>query len=221
MSEYNKLIIDLNELPIYKFIEFLRVEILDVQGHGPTFFGQVRYARNGVEQDESLPMDLSKGIFIATLRDEQLQGIQREELEKTLQEAAVDITKIVRKHPNLNKPWTHYSYQDNEKQFHTNNSDDTSVNVLKNILNAYPYLKYDERGSDPPEILRCRVKGDFKYPRHVNDIFEIVQKLKNKTGEPYSVGSYGGSFDGGENLDKVWTRFSLRKFDFDDKLINN
>ncbi len=69
------------------------------------------------------------------------------------------------------------------------------------------------------------VNKEFPFYQHnglpnVNDIFEIVQKLKNKTGEPYSVGSYGGSFDGGENLDEVWTRFSLRKFDFDDKPIN-
>ena len=72
MSEYDTLIIDLQELPDYNFIQFLRVEILNVQSYGPTFFGHVRYARNGVEQKEGLPMDMSKGIFIATLRDEQL-----------------------------------------------------------------------------------------------------------------------------------------------------
>ena len=84
MGIFEKRIIDLTGLQDYGFIQFLRMEILDVQGYGPTFFGQVRYALNGVEQDESLPMDLSKGIFIATLRDDQLGDIPRAELEKTL-----------------------------------------------------------------------------------------------------------------------------------------
>ena len=64
MSMYEMRVIDLERLSVSNFIEFLWMEILDVQGYGPTFFGHVRYALNGIEQDESLPMDLGKGIFI-------------------------------------------------------------------------------------------------------------------------------------------------------------
>ena len=63
MVEYEKRIIDLGITPNYKFIKFLRVEILDVRRGGQTFFGLVRYALDGIEQEEGLPMDLSKGIL--------------------------------------------------------------------------------------------------------------------------------------------------------------
>ena len=33
-------VIDLEGLSVSNFIEFLRIEILDVRGYGPTFFGQ-------------------------------------------------------------------------------------------------------------------------------------------------------------------------------------
>jgi hypothetical protein len=217
MGEYVKGIIDLKELPDYKFIQFLRIELLNVQGYGPTFFGHVRYARNDVEQKEGLPMDMSKGIFTATLRDDQLQGITRDELEKTLQEAAIEITKIVRKDPNLKKLMPHYGYSDNNEKCFTKKSNDPSVNILKNILKEYTYLIYDENHSEPPHLLRCQVKDDPKRTRHAKDIFEIVQKLRTETGEHYSVGSYGGSFHSGDNLDEVWTSFSLRLFDFEEK----
>ncbi len=221
MGEYVKRIIDLKELPDYKFIQFLRVEILSVQGHGPSFFGRVRYARNGIEQEEGLPMDLSKGIFIATLRDEQLQGIPREKLEKTLQDAAVKISKIVRKDPNIIRLLPHYSSPTYNENCFPKISNDTSVDILKNILKGYTYLIYDEDHSEPPHLLRCRVKDDSKRTRHAKDIFEIVQKLRTETGEHYSVGSYGGSFHRGDNLDKVWTRFSIRNFNFEEKSKEN
>lgn len=57
------------------------------------------------------------------------------------------------------------------------------------------------------------VLGDPESPRQVEDIFEIVQKLRDKTGENYVV-AYGGSSNPGDNLDEVWSGFSLRKFDF-------
>lgn len=222
MSEYDKLIIDLKDLPDYKFIQFLRVEILNVQGYGPTFFGHVRYARNDVEQKEGLPMDMSKGIFTATLRDDQLQGITREELEKTLQEAAIEITKIVRKDPNMIRLLPYYSSPTYNENCSLKRSDDTSVDILKDILKEYPYrMIYDKDHSEPPNLLRCRVKDDPKRTRHAKDIFEIVQKLRMETGKPYSIGSYGGSFNSGDDLDEVWTSFSLRLFNFEEKAKEN
>ncbi len=222
MGKYIKHIIDLEGLPDYKYIQFLRVEILNIQGFNSSFFGRVRYARNGIEQDEGLPMDLSKGIFIATLRDDQLNGIPRDELEKTLQDAADDITKIVRYNLPLDNLYhNHNHWDENEKQV-GKDIDKKTIEILNKILTEYPYLTYDEDHSEPPDILRCRVKNDSTdSPRHANDIFQIVEKLKTETGQPYSIGTYGGSFNGDDDLDKVWTRFSLRKFNFEDKAKNN
>lgn len=213
MGIFEKRIIDLTGLQDYGFIQFLRMEILDVQGYGPTFFGQVRYALNGVEQNESLPMDLSKGIFIATLRDDQLGDIPRAELEKTLQEAAVEIIDIVRKDPNMKTLLPDYDYSMYSEDCSVEKLPNTSGSILDGILKDYPYLRYDEDRSKPPDLLRCRVVKPQSL-RQVEDIFEIAQKLRDKTGEDYRVGSYGGSSNPGDNLDEVWTIFSLRKFDF-------
>lgn len=222
MSKYIKHIINLETLPDYKCIQFLRVEILNIQGFNSSFFGRVRYALNGIEQAEGLPMDLSKGIFIATLRDDQLNGIPRDELEKILQVASNDITKIVRTNSPLDNLYrNHNSWDENEKQVR-NDLDKKTVDILNEILTKYPYLTYDEDHSEPPDILRCRVKNDATNSlRDVNDIYEIVEKLKTKTGQPYSIGSYGGSSNGEDDLDKVWTRFSLRIFNFDEKASKN
>ena len=158
-------------------------------------------------------MDLSKGIFIATLRDEQLGEISREELEKTLQEAAGEIIKIVRKDPSMKELLHDYDYPAYGEDYSVEKIDGSPGSILKSILKDYPYLKYDEDRSKPPDILRCRVAKP-KSPRQVEDIFEIAQKLRTETCENYRVGSYGGSSSAGDNLDEVWTIFSLRKFDF-------
>ena len=181
--------VDLKKMPSNDFIKFLRVEIPERKGYGPVRFARVRYALNGdnVEQENGLPIDIGKGIFTATLEDEELGGTSREELEKTLRKAAVEIVKIVRKELDPS-------------------------NILKSILKDYPYLKYDELRSKPPEVLKCRVT-DPKYPRHAEDIFEIERRLRIATGEKYIV-AYGGSSNDDDNFNEVWTRFSLRKFDF-------
>ena len=212
MSIFEKRIIDLAGLQNYGFIQFLRVEILDVRGYGPTFFGHVRYALNGVEQDESLPMDLGKGIFIATLRDDQLGDIPREALEKTLQEAAVKIIEIVRKNPNMKTFLPDYDHPIYDGDCSAEELGENSESILDGILKDYPYLKYDELYSKPPDVLKCRV-ADPKTPRQAEDIFEIERRLRSATGEKYIV-TYGGSSNPGDNLDEVWTRFSLRKLDF-------
>ncbi len=210
MSVFEKYVIDLSGLQDYGFIQFLRMEILNVQGYSPTFFGMVRYARNGVEQGEGLPMDLGKGIFIATLRDDQLGDIPRGALEKTLQEAAVKIIEIVRKAPNMKTFLPDYDHPMYDKDCSEEKVDKTTVTALENILKDYPYLKYDERYSKPPNVLKCRVTVNS--PRQADDIFQIEHRLRNDTGEKYIV-TYGGSSGPGDNLDEVWSTFSLRKFD--------
>lgn len=212
MSTFEIRIIDLERLSVSNFIEFLRMEILDVQGYGPTFFGQVRYALNGVEQDESLPMDLGKEIFIATLRDDQLGDIPREALEKTLQEAAVKIIDIVRKDLNMQTLLPDYDYPMYDEDCSAEKLGENSESILEGILKDYPYLKYDQLYSKPPNVLKCHIR-DRSSPRQLEDIFEIAQKLRDKTSQNYVV-AYGGSSNPGDNLDEVWTRFSLRKLDF-------
>ena len=212
MSMFEVRVIELNGLQDYRFIQFLRVEILNVRGYGPTFFGHVRYALNGVEQKESLPMDLSKGIFIATLRDDQLGDIPRKKLEDTLQEASVKIIEIVRKNPNMQTLVPDYDYPMYDEDCSAEKLDENSECILEGILKDYSYLKYDELYSKPPNVLKCRVSNPNS-PRQVEDIFKIAQKLRDKTGENYVV-AYGGSSSGDDNLDEVWTRFSLRKLDF-------
>ena len=85
--------------------------------------------------------------------------------------------------------------------------------ILKSILKKdYPYLKYDELYSKPPGVLKCHVR-DSSNPRQVEDIFQIVNRLRLATGENYIV-AYGGSSGDEANVDEAWTRFSLRRFDF-------
>ena len=186
--------VDLKEVPGNDFIKFLRIEIPERKGYGPIRFARVRYALNGdhIEQENGLPMDLGKGIFTATLEDDELGEMSREELEQTLQKAAVEIIRIVRKAlgKELDIP-----------------------GILKSILKKdYPYLKYDELYSKPPDVLKCHVR-DSSNPRQVEDIFQIVNRLRLATGENYIV-AYGGSSGDEANVDEAWTRFSLRRFDF-------
>ncbi len=193
MNMYEIRNVDLNKVQGSDFIKFIRAEIPIRNGFGTVRFARVRYALNGNHDEEvnGLPMDLGKRIFTATLEDEELNGIHREELEKILQKAAVEIVKIVREE--IDPPL-----------------------ILKSILKAYPYLKYDKRASEPPHLLRCRV-NDPKHSRHAEHIFEIAQRLKYATGVDYKVVTYGGSSSEGDNLDEVWTSFSLRNFNFAEK----
>ena len=188
--------IDLRKVPGNDFIKFLRIEIPQRKGHGLLRFGRVRYALNGdqKEQENGLPMDLGKGIFTATLEDEELEAlgeISPEDLEKILQKAAAEIIKIVRKELG---------------------QEPDTAGILRRILKDYAYLAYDESSSKPPDVLKCRVTKP-KSPRDVEDIFEIANRLRIATGENYIV-AYGGSANPGDNPDEAWSRFSLRKFDF-------
>ena len=196
MSMFEIRNIDLKKVPDNDFIKFLRIEIPQRKGYGLGRFGRVRYALNGEhdEQENGLPMDLGKGIFTATLEDKELEElgeISREELEKTLQKAAVEIIKIIRKELG---------------------QEPDTAGILKSILKDYAYLAYDEHFSQPPDVLKCYVK-DPNMPRQVEDLFQIANELRRATRENYIV-AYGGSSSPKDNPDEVWTRFSLRKFDF-------
>ncbi len=197
MNMYDIRSIDLKKVVDNDFIKFLRIEIPERNGYGPVRFARVRCALNGNQDEEEngLPIDLGKGIFTSTLEDEELNGIIREELEQTLRRAAVEIVKVVRE--KIDPP-----------------------SILKTILKAYPFLKYDKLASDPPNVLRCRVINTESL-RQTGDIFEIAKRLKYATGVDYKVGSYGGSSSEGDNLDEVWTTFSLRKFNFEEKTQEN
>lgn len=181
--------VDLKEVPGNDFIKFLKIEMPERKGHGPVRFARVRYALNGghTMEENGLPIDLGKGIFIATLEDEELCGISRNELEKVLQEAAVEIVKIA---------WKEWD----------------PPNILKSILKGYSYLQYDEHLSKPPDVLKCCVT-DPNSSRHAEDIFEIARRLNVTTGEDYKV-FYGGNSSEDDNFDEVWTWFSLRKLNF-------
>ena len=182
--------IDLKKMPGNDFIKFLRIEIPERKGYGPVPFARVRYALNGEddEQENGLPIDLGKGIFTATLEDEELGEISRGKLEKTLQKAAVEIVKIVQKELDVS-------------------------DILKSILKDFPYLKYDEDLSKPPDRLRCRVV-DPKTPRQADDIFDIARRLSDATDENYSMVTYGGNSGDDDNFDKIWTWFAIRKSNF-------
>lgn len=77
-------------LPCPDSIELLRVELHYHDGYGPLFMGRVRYACNGVEQEDGFPIDLDKGAFIATV------PIQEAGLEEVLQKIGPKIAQIVR-----------------------------------------------------------------------------------------------------------------------------
>ena len=63
-------------VPSTESIEFLSVEEPYVAGrrHGP--FVRVRYALNGVKQEDGFPMDVHKGIFLAVYDDELLEKLR-------------------------------------------------------------------------------------------------------------------------------------------------
>ena len=138
--------IDLKEVTGSDFINFVRIEIPERKGYGPIRFARVRYTLNGnlYEEEDCLPIDLGKGIFTASLEDNELGKIPRDELELTLQNAAVEIVEIFR------------------KKF-----DPTAI--LKSILKEYYYLEYDDKASEPPDVLRCNV-NDSESSRQSGDI---------------------------------------------------
>ena len=70
-------------------IELLRVELYYDGEYGPLSGARVRYARDGVEQENGFPIDLHKGAFVATV------PIQEAGLEEELQKIGPEIARIV------------------------------------------------------------------------------------------------------------------------------
>ncbi len=85
------------------------------------------------------------------------------------------------------------------------------VGNLKQILKDYDYLEYDQARPNRDkgfEGLSVRVISDTE--RDVQVIVDICQKLQKTTRRNYFF-SYGGSYTGTDNLEKVWTFFTLRE----------
>ncbi len=70
-------------------IELLRVELYYDGEYGPLSGARVRYARDGVEQENGFPIDLQKKAFVATV------PIQEAGLEEELQKIGPEIARIV------------------------------------------------------------------------------------------------------------------------------
>lgn len=85
------------------------------------------------------------------------------------------------------------------------------VEDLKQILQDYDYLEYDQARPNRDkgfEGLSVRVISETE--RDVQVIVDICQKLKKITGRNYFF-TYGGSYTGTDNLEKVWSFFTLRE----------
>ena len=70
-------------------IELLRVELYYYDEYGPLSGARVRYARDGIEQENGFPIDLHKKAFVATV------PIQEAGLEEELQKIGPEIARIV------------------------------------------------------------------------------------------------------------------------------
>ena len=85
------------------------------------------------------------------------------------------------------------------------------VGDLKQILEDYDYLEYDEaRPNRDKKFEGLSVRVTSNAERDVQVIVDICHRLEKTTGRIYFF-SYGGSYRGGDNLDEVWSFFTLRE----------
>lgn len=77
------------QIPVPDSIELLRVELYYDGEYGPLSGARVRYAHDGVEQENGFSIDLHKGTFVATV------PIQEAGWEEELQNIGPDIALIV------------------------------------------------------------------------------------------------------------------------------
>ena len=85
------------------------------------------------------------------------------------------------------------------------------VRDLKLILEDYDYLEYDEARPNRDENfegLSIRVTSNAE--RDIQVIVNICEKLEKTTGRTYFF-TYGGSYTRGDNLEEVWSSFTLRE----------
>ena len=87
-----------------------------------------------------------------------------------------------------------------------------AVENLKQILEDYDYLEYDKTLPNPGLLQINVTSRDAE--RNVQVITDICHKLEEVTCRNYFY-TYGGSYTGTDNLDEVWSFFSLREVDLD------
>ena len=85
------------------------------------------------------------------------------------------------------------------------------VEDLKQILQNYDYLEYDQaRPNEDKGFEGLSVKIISDAERDVQVIVDICQKLEKTTGRKYFY-TYGGNYRSGDNLEAVWSFFTLRE----------
>ena len=85
------------------------------------------------------------------------------------------------------------------------------VEDLKQILEDYDYLEYDEaRPNRDKRFEGLSIKVTSDADRDVQVITDICRRLEVVTCRNYFF-SYGGSYTGADNLDEVWSFFTLRE----------
>ena len=84
----------------------------------------------------------------------------------------------------------------------------STIEDLKQILEDYDYLEYDETLHNPG-LLRINVTAQDA-ERSVQVITDICHRLEAVTCRNYFF-SYGGSYTGSDNLEEVWSFFTLRE----------
>ena len=88
----------------------------------------------------------------------------------------------------------------------------SAVEDLKQILNYYDYLEYDGTQS-APGLLQVNVTA-LDAERNVQVITDICHRLEELTCRTYYF-TYGGSYRDGDNLEEVWSFFTLEEADLD------
>ena len=87
-----------------------------------------------------------------------------------------------------------------------------TVEDLKLILQDYDYLECDETLPNP-DLLQINVTSQDA-DRSVEVITDICHKLEAVTCRKYFF-SYGGNYTEADNLEKIWSYFTLEEADFD------
>lgn len=85
------------------------------------------------------------------------------------------------------------------------------VKDLKIILEDYDYLEYDEaRPNRDKRFEGLSIRVTTNAERDIQVIVNICNKLEKTTGRTYFF-TYGGSYNGIDNLEEVWSFFTLRE----------
>lgn len=88
----------------------------------------------------------------------------------------------------------------------------SAIEDIKHILKDYDYLKYDESMSKTGLLWINVTSVDAE--RNVQVITDICHNLSKTTCQTYSF-TYGGSYTEADNLEEIWSYFTLEEADFD------